>query len=178
VTTTHVVATHRLTRLLATKHTVLVEKFDINTPTEGTCSVDVKELGIQEVPDQADSAAKQFLRYLLLGASSAASQVPTYELSFHPCVSSLGRSLCDTKIIWNRSPPHLSILSPSVSVEHQLLATAYNLQNRLTSSLDTPQSHFNPRPSLQDVLEQERQEVWRHCLHLRSRRCRLPQRSK
>jgi hypothetical protein len=120
VTTTHVAATHRLTRLLATKHTVLVEKFDINTPTEGTCSVDVKELGIQDVPDQANSAAKQFLRYFLLGASSAASQVPTYELSFHPCVSSLGRSLCDTKIIWNRSPPHLSILSPSVSVEHRL----------------------------------------------------------
>jgi hypothetical protein len=92
VTTTHVAATHRLNLLLATKHTVLVETFDINTPTERTCSVDVKELGIQDVSDQSDSAAKRSVRRFLLGARSTASQVPTYELSPSTCVSSPGRS--------------------------------------------------------------------------------------
>jgi hypothetical protein len=51
-----------------------------------------------------------------------------------------GEVACNTKIIWNRSIRHLSTLLPSVSVEHQLLATAYILGHCLTSSSDTPKA--------------------------------------
>jgi hypothetical protein len=72
VTTTHVAATHRLNLLLATKYAVLVETFDINTPIEGTGSVDVKELGIQNVNDQSHSATERSLQHSFQGAPSTA----------------------------------------------------------------------------------------------------------
>jgi hypothetical protein len=71
VTTTDVASTHRQNLFLAKEHAVLGETFDIHRTIEGTGSVDVKELWIEDVHGQSDSAKERSCNIFFRAPSTA-----------------------------------------------------------------------------------------------------------